>query len=258
MNEPKPEEWALRETMQRRMLAEPAVPLLTARDPQMRVAVGIPMERTMLQEAVFGFIGIFQQGWAFAQLPYTRNDVARHKLASFLLDSDYTHLLMLDSDHVHPPDIVQRLARWFQAYPDMVQVVGGLNFRRGEPYDPCAFVDPGDGQFHRLAEWGRGAVEVDALGTGSMMIARSVFEQLPEDAGWFDYEYPNHTGWPGTDMTFSKRCREAGITLWCDTTCTSPHIGTMLIGEDTYRTFLAQQEALMRAQAEARPQVVTI
>jgi hypothetical protein len=252
-----PQEWTIRETLQRECLPEPRVAVLRANDDRMRVAIGIPMERTMLQEAFFGFAAILQQGWSLAQLPYTRNDVARHKLAQFLLKSDYTHLLMLDSDHVHPVDIVPRLARWFQAYPDL-RVVGGLNFRRGEPFDPCAFVDPGDGEFHRMAEWGRGLVRVDALGTGSMMIDRRVFEALPEDAGWFDYAYPNHSQWPGTDMTFSARCREAGIGLWCDTTCTSPHIGTMLIDASTYRAYLAQQIALAEQQAAAVPQTVTI
>lgn len=253
-----PEEWVLREGLQRLSLAVPQVPPVSPRDPDMRIALAIPVERTMLQEAFFGFAAILQQGWSLAQLPYTRNDVARHKFARFLLDEGYTHLLMLDSDHVHPPDIVQRLARWFVAYPDLVQVVGGLNFRRGEPYDPCAFVDPGDGQFHRLAEWGEGAVQVDALGTGSIMIAKSVFERLPEEQGWFDYQYPDHNQWPGTDMTFSARCREAGIALWVDTTTTSPHIGTHLIDERDYRRFIAEQEALARARVDQRQRQVPV
>jgi hypothetical protein len=213
----------------------------------MRVAIGIPMERTMPQEAVFGFIRIFQHGWAYAQLPYTRNDIARHTFGRFLLDQTlpdgtpaYTHLLMLDSDHVHPHDIVQRLARWFQAYPQEVKVAGGLNFRRGAPYDPCAFVDPGDNSFHRISEWVPGLMEVSALGSGSMMIAREVFETLPEP--WFDYQYPDHTGWPGTDMTFSARCREHGIKLWVDTTTVSPHIGAEYITEATYRDYIARAQ----------------
>jgi hypothetical protein len=217
------------------------------------------MERTIMQEAFFGFAAILQQGWSLVRLPYTRNDVARHQLCQFLLQSDYTHLLMLDSDHWHPVDVVQRLARWFQAYPEL-RVVGGLNFRRGEPYDPCAFVDPGDGEFHRLAEWAPGLLRVDALGTGSMMIDRRVFDVLPEEGGWWDYDYPNHSAWPGTDMAFCRRCREAGITLWCDTTCVSPHLGVQMIDESTYRRFLAEQQELHRAQQQAAmiPQVVTI
>jgi len=209
----------------------------------MRVLIGIPMERQMMQEAFFGFAKILQQGWPLGELPYTRNDIARHKMCKHLMNGPFTHLLMLDSDHVHPVAIVQRLARWFLAYPNEVEVVGGLNFRRGEPYDPCAFVDPGDGNFHRMANWVRGALRVDALGTGSMMIAKSALAKLPEDKGWFDYEYPDHEGWPGTDMTFSARCRKAGIHLWVDTTTVSPHIGTQMIDEETYKAWIDTQMA---------------
>lgn len=227
------------EIVERRILAVPeGVPILGSRDPNMKVMIGIPMERTMHQLAFFGFWEIAMGGWPLTRLPYTRNDVARQQEAEFLMQSDYTHLCMLDSDHTHPGDIVQRLARWFIAYPDLVQVVGGLNYRRGEPYDPCAFVDPGDGHFRRMAEWGVGAIEVDALGTGCIMIARSVFETLPQP--WFGYDYTDWKGWPGTDMWFSALCKKAGITLWCDTTTTSPHLGDMFIGDKEYRQWIAE------------------
>ena len=199
----------------------------------------------MPQKAFFGFAEVMCQGWPLARLEYTRNDIARCKFAEFLVESTFTHLVMLDSDHVHPGDIVPRLARWFQAYPDEVQIVGGLNFRRGEPFDPCAFIDPGDGSYRRMAEWATGAIEVEALGAGSMMIHRSVFETLPHGTGhpWFGYDY-SIDGWPGTDMWFSSRCRKAGIALWCDTTTTSPHIGDLLIDEESYRAWLRRQGVL--------------
>lgn len=249
--------------VERRVLPAPhGGRLLTPHDRAMRVVIGIPMERTIGQLPFFGFAQIFVQGWPLARLEYTRNDIARCKFAEFLLrDDTYTHLLMLDSDHVHPPDIVQRLARWFQAYPDEVQVMGGLNFRRGEPYDPCAFIDPGDGKFRRIAEWGAngGAIEVEALGSGSLMIAREAFETLQERGlvhahrPFFGYDY-SVDGWPGTDMWFSALCREAGITLWCDTTTTSPHVGDRLIDERTYRQWMADSLEQMRAaQEEATP-----
>lgn len=205
-----------------------------------KVLLGIPMERTIGQRAFFGFADILVQGWPLAQQDYTRNDIARCNLAEYLLQSEYTHLLMLDSDHVHPSDIVDRLARWFIVYPDQVQVVGGLNFRRGEPYDPCAFIDPGDGSFRRMAEWCKpdeepGAIEVDALGSGSIMIERKVFEQI--DRPFFGYDY-SIEGWPGTDMWFSAKCRKAGIKLWCDTSTTSPHISDQLIDGETWKAWM--------------------
>ena len=225
--------------VQRRMLLEPTGhKIVTPEDTEIRVLVGIPMERTIGQLSFFGFVKIFTQGWPLAQLEYTRNDIARCKFGDFLLASSYTHLLMLDSDHVHPADVVQRLARWFRAYPDQVRVLGGLNFRRGAPFDPCAFVDPGDGGFRRMAQWSGGAIEVDALGSGSIMIARSVFEELPRP--WFGYDYSDLEGWPGTDMWFSRLCKAHNIALWGDTTTTSPHVGDRLIDETTYRAWLKE------------------
>ena len=225
--------------VQRRVLPEPTNGLIvTPQDPTIRVLCGVPMERTIGQLPFFGFVSIAAQGWPFAKLEYTRNDIARCTFAQFLVDSEFTHLLMLDSDHVHPVDIVPRLARWFRAYPEQIQVIGGLNFRRGKPYDPCAFVDPGDGSYRRMASWHPGAVEVDALGSGSIMIAKPVFEQLPKP--WFAYAYEDLTGWPGTDMWFSKLCHNAGIALWCDTTTTSPHVGDKLIDGQDYRKWLIE------------------
>lgn len=236
---PAEEKWKS-DTIQRKLLLEPKeMAPIFPNDKEYRICMGIPMERTISQKAFFGFLEIAIQGWPFAKLEYTRNDIARHRFAQFLLESDYTHLIMLDSDHVHPPGVVNRLARWFRAYPDAVEVAGGLNFRRGVPYDPCAFIDPGDGKFRRMFEWQPGAIEVEALGTGSIMIARSVFEKIPQP--WFGYEYgENLEDWPGTDMWFSKRCREAGITLWCDTTTTSPHIADTLIDVNAYRSWIAK------------------
>ena len=242
-------EWVETAAVSRKFIPEPErVHVITAQDPVVRIVLAIPMERTMMQEAFFGFARIFQQGYAMARLPYTRNDIAREKFAQFLVNErmpdgvtpKYTHLLMLDSDHAHPEDIVQRLARWVFLYPNTVQVVGGLNFRRGEPYDPCAFIDPGDGQFHRIAHWGKGLLSVEALGTGSMLIAREVFERIPPP--WFNYSYPGGDMTPGTDMTFSAKCREAGITLWVDGTTTSPHLGINEIGPDQYREYVTKAQ----------------
>jgi hypothetical protein len=242
-------------TIARRKLPEPTGhPVVTPNDPDMRVLLAVPMERTIGQLPFFGFIQIFNQGWPLARLEYTRNDIARCQFAEFLLKGNYTHLLMLDSDHVHPPDVVQRIARWFRAYPDEVRVCGGLNFRRGAPFDPCAFVDPDGKGYRRMAQWYDptaegdfpGAIEVDALGSGSLMIAKTVLEEMVAKglAGvpgkpFFGYNYQKD-GWPGTDMWFSELCHAAGITLWCDTTTVSPHVGDRLIDEATYRAWLRE------------------
>ena len=105
-------------------------------------------------------------------------DEARNQAAIALLKSDFTHLLMLDIDHVHPYNIVQRLARWV-IMDNGIQVVGGLNYRRSEPHDPCAYRMDENGAMYAI-EFDKDnsqLVEVDRLGTGSILIAREVFEK---------------------------------------------------------------------------------
>ena len=206
-----------------------------------RVLVTIPLERAIshADQCFWQFMAIAQQGPTFFPLPYQRTDLFRNKVATKLLQSDFTHLLMLDIDHIHPADIIQRLAKWYIIAPQ-VQVVGGLNFRRGKPFEPCAFKIE-DGAVYSIAGWGKGLVEVDALGTGCIMVAREVFEQI--EPPWFynSYERAWRDEWPGEDIGFSNKCRDAGIKLYCDTTLTSPHLTTSKIDESTFRNHLKAQ-----------------
>lgn len=180
-------------------------------------------------------------------LTYTRTDLARNKIAAKLLSSNYTHVLMLDIDHKHPIDIIQRLARWFlvdkladEKAKKNVQIVGGLNFRRTTPHDPCCHLMGTDGQVYAPAQWDQGLIQVDAIGTGSIMIAREVFEEIQPPWFFNMYERVWADVWPGEDMGFSKKCREYGIKMHVDTTTTSPHIGTKLIGENEFREAIAK------------------
>jgi len=211
-----------------------------------RFILAIPKERTLRDIAVDGFMSIASQGIDFIRQPYTRVDIARNRFAKSMLAAGetWTHLVMLDSDHVHPPDILQRFEADLLQYPQ-IKVLGGLNFRRGPAYDPCAFgVDP-DGKTFSLLSWEQGIMRVDYLGSGSIVIAREVFEQLPQP--WFGYDYENveRDEWPGTDMWFSDLCRKHGIDQFVDTRITSPHIGDLMVDEQVFRTYLKYHPGLV-------------
>lgn len=200
-----------------------------------RPVIGIPMERTIshADEVFFNFLGIAQQGFPFVKMDYGRTDLGRNRLAIHLLKSDFTHLIMLDLDHVHPINIVQRLMVHFHNNPEL-EVVGGLNFRRGTPYDACAFIRGDDGSYYSMSEWEKGLIKVDALGTGCIAIARTVFEKI--EPPWFfnDYSRVMDDIWPGEDMGFAEKCRIAGISQWVDTTLTSPHLIDAVVDESTF------------------------
>ena len=207
-----------------------------------KIAVFVPMVSALpyADNVFFNFLEIAQGGVPFFRLPYARTDVARNRGAQALLDSEFTHILMLDSDHPHPIDIVQRLARRVIEDPERL-VVAALAFRRGEPYDPLVWVKKDDGVY-AVVEWEENSL-IDAyiVGTPAMLIHRSVFEQISKP--WFYYDYteinqPNFS-WPTEDVGFCKKVCEAGIHIYCDTSIVTPHMRSVTVDENTYRTWQA-------------------
>lgn len=219
-----------------------------------RILVAFLLERTIsYADLVFpAVVQIAAQGPVILNMPYQRTDLARNRASMELLKGDFTHLLMLDIDHVHPADIIQRLARWVVKDPKKYQVVGGLNFRRSEPYDPCAYKIGQDGSMWTIA-WEKEdeILEVDRLGTGSILIAREVLETIPPP--WFvnDYSQAWRDAWPGEDIGFNKKCQESGIKMWVDLTVTSPHITPAIIDGNTWEVWKRNHPEMMVSEDEA-------
>lgn len=208
--------------------------------------VFVPMERSWANadQLLPGFVQIAQSGVPFLWLPYSRTDVSRNKAAEELLRSDFTHIVMLDSDQRHPPDIVRRLAQHIIEDPARL-IVGGLYYRRGEPYNPLAWRLGEDDKLYQIGDHETGLIEVDLIGTGALMISRAVFEQLPRPWFWYSYEGIETPGfsWPTEDIQFCALARNAGISIYCDTTIESPHLSTAWINRGTYLSYRAMAEA---------------
>ena len=71
-------------------------------------------------------------------------DMMRSRAAAEFLKSDLTYLLFLDDDHVHPYQILNKLA--FSVARTVgtegeIQVIGGMNYKRSYPHEPCVWVD---------------------------------------------------------------------------------------------------------------------
>lgn len=182
-------------------------------------------------EILFDLIQIAKQGWTFLRIGSQRIDIARNRAVKALLENEeFTHLLMLDADQRHRPDMVQRLGRRVADDPTRL-IVSALYYRRGEPYEPLAFNQDKAGHMYQLAGLTPGICKVDYLGTGCMLVAREVFERIEEP--WFWYDYPAPGKYPSEDICFCRKCREAGIDLWLDTTIESAHHATKWItGKD--------------------------
>lgn len=216
-----------------------------------RIGLAVLKERTIsyADSVLNGLAEIYMQAPYPIYLNYTRTDLARNKLAQVLLASNLTHIVMLDIDHKHPHDIIQRLARWVMADPDK-WVVGGLNFRRSYPHDPCCHVMDKDGRMYPPSDWDdRKLMKVDAIGTGSIIIAREAFEAIQPP--WFFNIYDQDKiwadRWPGEDMGFSQKCREYGINMYVDTTTTSPHIVEREVAEPEFRQAIANGDLVKKS-----------
>jgi len=213
-----------------------------------RPVIGVPMERVVSQEAFYGFVRLAKREHSWFELAYSlRNDRARDKFSRMLLDSNFTHLIMLDSDHVHQDDTVERLMKWVEVDPG-IQVIGGLNYRRVEPFNPCAFLPDGKGGVLSLVEWPKGLMKLENehgpgwIGTGNICISRDVFERIPPPWWCFDYSGYDDDQWPGVDMFFSDLCHKHAIDIWLDTTLTAPHLMTVGIDGGSYTSYMKRSD----------------
>ena len=159
-------------------------------------------------------------------VPYARTDLTRNIIIDrFLKESSDPHdtLIMLDNDHAMPEDILERLAA------HDLPIVGALAHRRGEPYDPIAFVADEKGAFHAMAEWKPGEVYVvDAVSPGAIAIQRRVFLHLEAEGfkrPWFRYVYTEDSmEMPSEDMYFYRICKAANVNrMAVDTALVIPH-----------------------------------
>ena len=153
-----------------------------------RIAIGIPMPKSIDWQPFYTFWGIAQAGWPVFIIPPGSSHINRHKISlSLLANKQFTHVQMLDADHKWDPFVVLQHARWILQYPE-IMVVGGMHHRRCEPYDPCAFHLGQDNQLHAPAIWADGLMKVDAIGSGSLLISRKIFETIPPpwwDSNWY-------------------------------------------------------------------------
>ncbi len=222
------------------------------------VLVGIPWERNVSSTAAVALLGIAARGHTIVTVPYMATDRARNAYAEALLSPEnaaFDALCMLDSDMVHGPDTVELLARHFD---DDHQIVGALGFRRGVPFDPCAYIRDEPGKMTPIQQWNAGLVEVQAIGFTAILIGRRVLEAMaPRQEGdppWFYSPVSGVGKLTGHDIHFCRRARALGYRIWCDTDVISPHLMEQAVTGATYIGYMRHlQQQAEREQVEAPP-----
>jgi hypothetical protein len=122
------------------------------------------------------------------------------------LDGD--HLLFLDDDQVFDPDLLERLLA------HQLDVVGALVPGKHAPFLP--YLGAGGPTAPTEAP---GLLEVEATGTGALLVRRRVFEALEPPYFW-----P-----PGEDVVFCRRVRELGFQIFVDTSVWVGHLAPITV-----------------------------
>jgi GT2 family glycosyltransferase len=146
------------------------------------------------------------------QIHYARNDLVRAGLAS---NVDY--ICFIDADMTFPPDTLHRL------YFNSKDIVGVLYPGRVKPHPPNIFYFNNDKVLVQAEKADRTTeiIEVDAVGTGVMLIRKKVFQELPYP--WFFYR-----GDYSEDIMFCKEARKAGYRIYVNTTLDIGHVGDQI------------------------------
>jgi hypothetical protein len=187
-----------------------------------------------------------QRGAMRLRSPYSRVDVSRNRIAKVFMELSQRPkdtVVMLDTDHTHPMDIVHLLAR------HDVGVVGALCFRRGEPFDPQFYVRQ-EGDLLQPAEWDPTELAKGTIvGSGAIAIQRWVFEKLEQEGfhyPWFRNIYTDGKDeFYGEDWYFGLNCEKAGIPHYCDFSTVSPHMRVATVDDKTWSTFRSMNPSVL-------------
>jgi len=198
-----------------------------------QIAVGLPMDELMFSKFMINFLGLNVMPWdviittASTYLPDARNQI--HNI--FINKTEGTHLLMLDSDVLPPPDFINRMLKHDKA------VVGGY-YRKKEKYPvkqldgsiitvqrPVVYdyagVEDGKDLFSQRVMPGKGLERVDGAGAGAWLMRRDVAVALGQSP------YDMNSG--GEDLKLCRRITEAGFDMFVDWDCACAHCGVFFV-----------------------------
>ena len=152
----------------------------------------------------------------------------RNRLVKQFLETNSDWLLMIDSDEQLPIAAFDKLIE--SAHDKERPIIAGLvfaSFEIGQPYPkpvPTIFQDAPEG-FLPLNNYDKDSLfEVDAAGTGCLLVHRSVLETMQASADphqgkdwcWF-WDGPIDGIWIGEDLQFCRRVRSLGFPIYVHT-----------------------------------------
>jgi hypothetical protein len=189
------------------------------------ITIGIPMDEVMFSRFFIHFIALDIMPWdATICLQDTYLSEARNKIHNrFLSEKNYDYLLMLDSDVMPPPTLIETLMKH-----DKPMVGGWYKKKEKIPVKdetgaiirylsrPVVYDYDGTG-FRQLQEPRTGLEKVGGAGAGCWLMRRDAAEALGQD--------PYGDSARGEDLRLCKSLLEKGIDMWVDWSLDCAHIG---------------------------------
>lgn len=174
-------------------------------------------------------------------LPLDRN---RTELVSRALeDKSVTHILFIDTDIV-PTD--RKFLDIMMSYD--LPIVGLLCTKKVPPYEPILVKKdaPEEEKFNGFwINYPKGLVEVDAIGTGCLLVKREVFEKMNKPYFLFRSFYEKNL-YQSEDVYFMQSARNLGYKAYVDTNTTCVHYGPSGFGVADFERYKASLLAAVK------------
>lgn len=137
---------------------------------------------------------------------------ARERIVSKAINEGYTHVLWMDADMIFNPEM----------FDDLLDVdkdiVTGRFVSRRRPFVPCQFSSLDN--LERVDDYPLNPFRISGTGFAFTLVKaaalRTVFKQ-------FGTCFLPMKGF-GEDLAFCKRCKDAGVEIWCEPTVQVGHI----------------------------------
>jgi len=215
-----------------------------------KLGIGVPLSFPMIPSAFFdSFITMEKPNFTYLRSSHTAIDDMRNEVVQQALIARCTHIIMMDTDQVYHRKTIPRLLS------HQLPVVGCLVYRRYPPFDPLMMLGT-QRHYKSIMEWEAGSlVEVDATGTGCLLIDTAVFRKLPYP--WFRFRKGPYGEIIGEDFGFCMDLREYGYRIFVDTSIPAGHLTSMEVNEGTWKLFSKVKEAELKAEHELKHGVLT-
>lgn len=169
---------------------------------------------------------------------------ARNAMVNQFLDTDATHLWMLDVDAVFEPTMLDALLAADKpivgalAYQLRQARGNGIPAADGTPREiiPTMYRQERDEDgnwigYREIESFGRGLIEVDATGCHCLLVHRDVFLKTKTDHPhpWFRESILTSGILAGEDITFCLAARDAGFPIYVDTRLEAGHVKPLIV-----------------------------